>query len=102
MNIGKAIGELIDKDNSLSQQIIADKAGRSQGHISSIISGRHTPTNDTLKKIALALNVYPLKLYIDGLNIDDVNGDNWFFNREIKPLLDDINKKIEKKIRQKR
>lgn len=102
MNIGKAIGDLINKDKSLSQQIIADEAGRSQGHISSIVSGRHTPTNDTLKKIALALNVYPLKLYIDGLNAEDVNGDNYFFDIEIKPLLDAINKKIEAKIRQKR
>lgn len=47
----------------ISQGVLANKAGLTQGYVSLILSGTRTPTLETCSKIAAALEIAPEHLF---------------------------------------
>ncbi|EDL56391.1 helix-turn-helix domain-containing protein [Gimesia maris] len=45
------------KAAKMSQEVLSEKTGLPQSHISRLESGKHSPSNATLKKIAAALDI---------------------------------------------
>lgn len=70
MNIGKAIREL-RKQQELSQEQLAEKAGITQAALSAIENGVR-PNPDTLKNLCSSLNVSEALIYIMGMEKTDV------------------------------
>ena len=59
------VGEQIRKyrhARKMSQQVLAEKAGLPQSHISRLETGQHAPTYLTIEKVAAALGVKPSML----------------------------------------
>lgn len=71
MTLGQKIKFLRNSQN-LTQEQLAEKCSVDRSIISKIENGKHTPKHDTLKSLALALNVEPMSLvYIDIVEADD-------------------------------
>lgn len=67
----KRLKEMMDK-RGIRQIELAEKAGITRGMVSSYLSGRHTPNDESLRLIAAALNCDPLWLAgYDGIDEDE-------------------------------
>lgn len=51
------------RDQKLTQTTLSDRTGISAGYLSEVISGKKTPSQETLQKIAQALDVRIVELY---------------------------------------
>ncbi len=56
--VGQTIRE-IRESQGMTQEMLAEKSGLPQSHISRLECGKHTPTDLTIEKISAALNVSP-------------------------------------------
>ena len=60
-NTGLAIKQR-RKELGMTQEDLSEKTGIPQSHLSKLESGLHSPTNETIERIAKALNTQPSQL----------------------------------------
>ncbi len=86
MNIGKAIVAFREK-KGLKQVDLAERSGYTQAYISKLETGFTNPRLDVVNKIAQALEVQPLALFIECLEGNEIIDGNQAKFEELKPAL---------------
>ena len=85
MNIGRAIKD-IRKEKDWSQEELATRANITQAALSQIERGKR-PGNETIKKLAAALNVPESLLYAMALDREEVPEENHLLYDQLFPVI---------------
>ena len=88
MNLGKAIREL-RKQQSMSQEQLAQKANITQAALSQIENGKR-PGITTLKKLSAALKVPESLIYVMGMEKDDVPPEKALLYEKLFPVIQSL------------
>jgi transcriptional regulator with XRE-family HTH domain len=92
MKIGKAIQEL-RKQSGLSQAALARKVNITQAALSGIENGNR-PTDETMKKLCVALNVPESLIYAMGMEKEDVPDEKKELYDSLFPVIKELVFKI--------
>lgn len=89
MNIGESI-RILRKKKLMNQGVFANRVGITQPFLSSIETGRKTPSMGVLEKMANVLNTPLSILFWFGVDREDVYEDRRYIFDQLKPTIDKL------------
>lgn len=92
MNLGRTLRDL-RKQQSLTQDELADAAGISRTSLSQIENGSR-PADDTLKRICAVLNVPESLVYINSFEKEDVPESKRALYDQLFPVIQDMIRRV--------